>query len=183
MEPPVFEHHHRVRYAECTLGNHIYHARYLDLLDAARGEFFRALGHPLGQLQEEDIVLPVVEYRLRYLSPARYDEELTITVTVIDLRRVRVSFGHRVTGPDGRLILEAESTYACTSAQGHLRRLPTDLVGALQPWLKNLASPTRPATWPGTPRGPTGRGDTPSALAPSPIARPRPGTIRRSDRH
>jgi len=30
----MFVHTHRVTYAECTVGNHIYHARYLDLLEA-----------------------------------------------------------------------------------------------------------------------------------------------------
>ena len=34
---------HRVTYAECTVGNHIYHSRYLDLLEAARGEDFQGL--------------------------------------------------------------------------------------------------------------------------------------------
>jgi acyl-CoA thioesterase FadM len=39
-----FCHTHRVTYAECTVGNHVYHSRYLDLLEAARGEFIRSLG-------------------------------------------------------------------------------------------------------------------------------------------
>ena len=36
-----FRHPHRVSYAECTVGNHVYHSRYLDWLEAARGEFIR----------------------------------------------------------------------------------------------------------------------------------------------
>ena len=46
---------HRVTYAECTVGNHIYHSRYLDLLEAARGEFIRSLGSTVLELQENDI--------------------------------------------------------------------------------------------------------------------------------
>jgi len=42
-----FRHIYRVVYADCTLGNHIYYSRYLDILEAARGEFFRHLGVPL----------------------------------------------------------------------------------------------------------------------------------------
>ena len=38
-----FRHPHRVSYAECTVGNHVYHSRYLDWLEAARGEFIRSL--------------------------------------------------------------------------------------------------------------------------------------------
>ena len=42
-----FCHQHRVSYAECTVGNHVYHARYLDFLEAARGEWLRSLGAPV----------------------------------------------------------------------------------------------------------------------------------------
>jgi acyl-CoA thioesterase FadM len=38
----VFVHRHRVHYAECTLGNHIYYARYLDLLEDAPVPAIRA---------------------------------------------------------------------------------------------------------------------------------------------
>src|SRR5581483_1046504 len=76
----VFRHAHRVTYAECTLGNHVYYSRYLDLLEAARGEFFRQLGATFQQWQEQDAIFPVVECRLRYKSPARYDDVLSIEV-------------------------------------------------------------------------------------------------------
>lgn len=77
MSANVFSYIHRVTYAECTLGNDIYYARYLDMLEAARGEFFRQSGLPLLQLQEQDTAFPVVECRLRYKSPARYGDVLT----------------------------------------------------------------------------------------------------------
>ena len=44
MTLDMFRHTHRVTYAECTVGDHVYHSRYLDLLEAARGEFMRSLG-------------------------------------------------------------------------------------------------------------------------------------------
>ena len=52
----TFIHHHRVSYAECTVGNHIYHSRYLDLLEAARGEFLRALGRTVLELDRKSVV-------------------------------------------------------------------------------------------------------------------------------
>ncbi|HEX4645160.1 MAG TPA: acyl-CoA thioesterase, partial [Verrucomicrobiae bacterium] len=66
MAAKVFCHHYRVTYADCTLGNHIYYSRYLNLLEAARGEFFRQLGAPLLRLQEAETIFPVIECRLRY---------------------------------------------------------------------------------------------------------------------
>ena len=83
-----FRHPHRVSYAECTLGNHVYHSRYLDWLEAARGEFVRSLGSTVLQWQERDVIFPVIEARLRYKSPARYDDLLAIEVWPALIERV-----------------------------------------------------------------------------------------------
>jgi len=58
MSHQIFTHTHRVTYAECTIGNHVYYARYLDLLETARGEFFRALGMTFQQLHDNGTVFP-----------------------------------------------------------------------------------------------------------------------------
>lgn len=133
--PAPFRHRHRVTYAECTVGNHIYHSRYLDLLEAARGEFLRELGFPLLRLQEAGIIFPVIEAHLRYLRPARYDDELTIEVSLTRLDGIRLGVRHRIFGPGERLLLEAETLHVGTGLNEKPKRLPADLVEALRPWL------------------------------------------------
>ena len=130
-----FRYQHRVSYAECTVGNHIYHARYLDLLEAARGEFLRALGSTVLSLQDADFIFPVIEARLRYKFPARYDDLLTIEVWTTLVERVRLNFGHRILNQDGRLILEAETFHCCTSRDEKPKRLPAEMVEKLTPYL------------------------------------------------
>jgi len=130
-----FRHHHRVSYAECTVGDHIYHSRYLDLLEAARGEFMRALGTPVLELQNDGYIFPVIEARLRYKFPARYDDRLTIEVWMTLVERVRLNFGHRILNQDGKLILEAETFHCCTSREEKPKRLPAELVEKLKPYL------------------------------------------------
>jgi acyl-CoA thioester hydrolase len=127
---------HRVTYAECTVGDHIYHARYLDLLEAARGEFIRSLGATVLELQEQDFIFPVIEARLRYKFPARYDDLLTVEVRPTLVERVRLNFGHRITNQDGKLILEAETFHACTSRDDKPKRLPAVLTEKLKPYLE-----------------------------------------------
>ena len=111
----LFRYTYRVTYADCTIGDHIYHSRYLDLLEAARGEFMRSLGTPVLELQEADYIFPVIEAHVRYKFPARYDDRLTIEVWMTLVQRVRLNFGHRILNQDGKLILEAETFHACTS--------------------------------------------------------------------
>ena len=129
-----FRHHHRVSYAKCTVGDHIYHSRYLDLLEAARGEFMRALGTPVLELQNADYIFPVIEARLRYKFPARYDDRLTIEVWMTLVERVRLNFGHRILNQDGKLILEAETFHCCTSRDEKPKRLPAELVEKMKPY-------------------------------------------------
>ncbi len=135
MPSPIFSHPHRVTYAECTAGDHIYHARYLDLLEAARGEFFRSLGSPLRAWQEREVIFPVVECQLRFRRPARYDDSLLIEVWPCAIGGVRLNFGHRVLHSDGGVILEGETRHACTNVAGALKRLPPELVDLLTPYL------------------------------------------------
>src|SRR5580658_9975918 len=133
----MFIYKHRVTYAECTVGNHIYHSRYLDLLEAARGEFMRSLGATVLELQEADFIFPVVEARVRYKFPARYDDLLTIEVRPLLVERVRLNFGHRVLNQDGKLILEAETFHACTNREEKPKRLPGTMTEKLQPYVES----------------------------------------------
>ena len=127
-----FRHLHRVSYAECTVGDHIYHSRYLDLMEAARGEFLRSLGVTVRSFQDADFIFPVIEARLRYRFPARYDDWLTIEVRPILVERVRLNFGHRILNQDGKLILEAETFHACTSRDEKPKRMPEAFVAQLK---------------------------------------------------
>ena len=131
----IFRYEHRVTYAECTVGDHIYHSRYLDLLEAARGEFMRSLGATVLGLQEQDFIFPVIEARLQYKFPARYDDLLAIEVRPTLVERVRLNFGHRVTNQNRKLILEAETFHCCTSRDEKPKRLSVELVAKLQPFL------------------------------------------------
>ena len=130
-----FRHPHRVSYAECTLGNHVYHSRYLDWLEAARGEFIRSLGSTVLQWQERDVIFPVIEARLRYKSPARYDDWLTIEVWPMLIERVRLNFAHRIINQSGKLILEAETFHVCAGVNEKPKRLPAELADKLAPYL------------------------------------------------
>ena len=138
-----FQHPHRVLYSECTLGNHIYYGRFLDLFEEARGEFFRAIGTPFLSLQEEGLLLPVLEADVRYAAPVRYDEWVQIEVVPWIQGRLRLEFRYRVLGPGGDARVTGRTLHVATGLDERPRRLPPRLVDALAPW---RASPEGPAT-------------------------------------
>ena len=128
--PEIFRQRQRVIYAQCTIGNHVYHSRYLDILEAARGEFMRALGYPLARLQEEDCIFPVVSLRMKFLAPARYDEQLVIELWLKELTRVRLTVAGRILSEAGKVFVEAETDHVCTSIHEKPKRIPSELVDA-----------------------------------------------------
>ena len=140
MNPPaspdrVYCHLHRVVYAECTVGDHIYHSRYLDILEAARGEFLRAAGHPVRALQDAGFIFPVIEARLRYYRPARYDDCLRVEVRLTEVTALRLGVHHRVRLESGTLVLDAETRHVCTSPVEKPRRMAPALLETLRAWL------------------------------------------------
>jgi acyl-CoA thioester hydrolase len=140
MTAEVFRHSYRVTYSTCTVGNHIYYGRYLDVLEAARGEFFRHLGVTLLELQEQGVIFPVIECRLRYRGAARYDDLLSIEIWLTELGRIRQTFNHRILNQEGRELVEAVTVHACTDLEDKPRRVPEALATALQPYLHGVAN-------------------------------------------
>jgi acyl-CoA thioester hydrolase len=127
------------------LGDHIYHARYLTLLESARTEFFRSLGQPFLDWQKQNVVFPVVECHLRYHAPARYDDLLSIAVWPTRAEGVRLNFAYRICRQTGALILEATTFHACAGLDGRPRRLPAALRERLAPFVGEGAAMPAPS--------------------------------------
>ena len=141
MSANVFQASHRVTYAECTVGNHVYYSRYLDLLEYARGEFFRHLGKTALQWQADDVIFPVLSCRLEYKAAARYDDLLAVEVWPTTAQKVRLNFAYRIRNQENVLLLGAETFHVCAGLNEKPKRLPTELVESLSTWVRPAVFP------------------------------------------
>jgi acyl-CoA thioester hydrolase len=141
MSDWVFQHQHRVVYAECTVGNHVYYARYLDMLEEARGELFRRAGCPLLALQEGGTAFPVIAVEIAFKGPARYDDLLTIQVWITELRGIRVNFGFRILHDKGTTLAVGETRHICAGLDEKPKRLPDGLGQRLAPFSRPPQEP------------------------------------------
>ncbi len=117
------------------MGNHVYYSRYLEMLEEARGEFFRHLGCPLPGLQEAGTAFPVIGLQIAYKGAARYDDLLTLELRVNEMGGIRLSVGFRILNAGGALLAEGETRHVCASMDEKPRRLPKELLEKLQPFL------------------------------------------------
>jgi acyl-CoA thioester hydrolase len=131
-----FQHQHRVLYGECTVGNHVYYSRYLEMLEGARGEFFRHLGFPLSGLQEAGTVFPVIGLQMSFKGAARYDDWLTLELCVNEMGGIRLTIGFRILNAGGALLADGETRHVCAGIDEKPRRLPRELLEKLQPFLR-----------------------------------------------
>ncbi len=116
----------RVGYIDTDRAAVVHHSVYLRWLEHGRIEFFRDRGLEYKALELDDSLgLPVVECRMKYKRPARFDDQIVIETRIGRLSRATVRFDSEVKRDDGELLLQAEITLACVRLpEGRLRSLP-----------------------------------------------------------
>ena len=86
-------HRYRVRvyYEDTDAGGVVYHAKYLGMAERARTEAFRDIGVPHAELaSQHNLCFTVRRASLDYAAPARLDDLLSITTTIIALQGASV---------------------------------------------------------------------------------------------
>lgn len=134
--PRSFETRLRVAYADTDQMAVVYHANYLVWFERGRTEAMRELGVPYAALEAQGLFLPVVEARVRYLDPARYDDLLVVATTVVALGRARIVFDYRVRREGdaaGHDLVVGSTEHAFVSREGRVLRVPEDLRAVIEP--------------------------------------------------
>jgi acyl-CoA thioester hydrolase len=116
----------RVRYAETDQMGVVYHANYLVWMEMGRVELCRSLGVRYRDLEEQDgVLLTVAEVSCRYLSPARYDDEVAVVTTVKRSTSRLLEFEYVIsTVESGRKVATGATTHVFCSRELKPCRLP-----------------------------------------------------------
>src|SRR5437764_1129237 len=91
-----FSHTLRVRYAECDPQGVVFNAHYLAYFDASITELWRAAFGGYRVMMDRGVDLVVAEAELRFRTPARLDDELTLDVSVTRIGHTAITSGHRI---------------------------------------------------------------------------------------
>ncbi|HUD24983.1 MAG TPA: tol-pal system-associated acyl-CoA thioesterase [Burkholderiaceae bacterium] len=124
----------RVYYEDTDAGGVVYYANYLKFFERCRTEWLRALGIDQTTLAlEQGLQFVVVRIEVKYLAPARLDDELMIEARLAQLGRCSLAFD-QVALRAGEPLARAQVTVACLQAQRrHPARLPERLRGLFGP--------------------------------------------------
>lgn len=120
----------RVYFEDTDLSGVVYHANYLRWFERARSDMLRLLGIDQRGAQEAgEGAFAVTDLALKYLRPARLDDDVLIESAVAEVSRVTCTLIQKATR-GGELLADARVRVAFVSAQGRARRLPASFHSA-----------------------------------------------------
>jgi len=114
----------RVRYQETDAQGVVHHANYLTWLEMGRVELMRAGGRDYRQFEEEGLMIVISQIHIQYHRPARFDDLLRLTTTVVRAKGARLIHRYAICRGDEKLA-EAETECACLNRSGGLSRIPS----------------------------------------------------------
>ena len=94
----------KVRYAETDQMGVVHHANYAQYLEIGRLEWLTALGISYKEMEENEVMLPVVSLNVNYKKPACYDDVLTITTTLVKQPTASIEFDYEIYNENGELL-------------------------------------------------------------------------------
>ena len=123
----------RVRYGETDQMGVVYYGNYAIYYEVARVECMRAMGLSYRELEEKGFMLPVLENNSKYLGPAKYDEELTLKVSIKERPKARITFHCDIYNEQNKLINEGKTTLVFVSKKtGKPCRIPDEMERLLE---------------------------------------------------
>ena len=106
------ETHVRVRYGETDQMGYVYYGNYAMYYEVGRVESLRQLGLTYKELEEIGVMMPVLENKSKFLSPALYDDLLRIVTTIRVKPTVRIKFEYEIFNGQDKLIHQGETLLA-----------------------------------------------------------------------
>ena len=126
----------RVYIEDTDAGGIVYYVNYLKYLERCRTEFMRALGTDRAAISDAGWMFVVSSLVLTYRQPARLDDQLQTTASLVTVRGASIQFAQAVKR-EGSLLVEGEVTIASVDRDtGKPRRLSPELKLGLEAAMK-----------------------------------------------
>lgn len=114
-----------VRYAETDAMGIVHHSVYIVYFEEARSHFSRSLGANYADFERSGYWLTVAEVHARYLTPARYGQQIIARCWIEDLKSRAIVFGYEIVdATTGTVHVTGQSHHVCITHEGKVARIP-----------------------------------------------------------
>jgi len=105
----------RVRYSETDQMGYCYYGNYAQYFEVGRVETLRKIGISYKKLEDKGIMLPVIDFHVKYKIPAKYDDKLTIQTKIIEIKGAKIKFEYVITNESNETIAVSSTILAFIS--------------------------------------------------------------------
>jgi acyl-CoA thioester hydrolase len=123
----------RARFSETDLMGIVHHASYVSYMEVGRIEWLRRRGVAYADWAAHGVHLPVVELSVQYRAPVRFDDEIDVQVSLVEIGAASVRFAYKLLrATDGTLCTAGSTRLACIDSQLALRRITPEIADFLR---------------------------------------------------
>ena len=130
----------KVRYVETDQMGIVHHSNYYAWFEVGRTEYITEIGMTYKEMEEKNIMLPVIESSCRYIEGAKNEDILIIQTFIKELNGAKVIFNYNVVrSTDGKILAKGSTMHAFVNEKFriiNIKKVNTDLWNRFQKLLK-----------------------------------------------
>lgn len=102
----------RVRYGETDQMGVVYHGNYAQFLEMGRIDWLRSLDISYKNMEENNVILPVISLQCNFKKSAEFDDEITVKTTLKKIPSVKIEFEYEITNQKNELLTTGNTILA-----------------------------------------------------------------------
>ena len=116
----------RARYSETDKMGVIYYANYLVWMEMGRTDYCKRVGVDYRDMELDGANMAVAEATCRYITPARYDDQILVQTQVERLNRRLITFTYIISNEHtGTVLAEGRTVHIAMGNDGKSRSIPS----------------------------------------------------------
>jgi acyl-CoA thioester hydrolase len=116
---------YRIPFGDTDQMGVVYYANYFRYFEMLRNELIRSSGKSYKQIEEENLMFPVLEAYCNYIYPAKYDDIIQVYGKLEEIEANRFKIIYKIYEKSSKKILvEGFTWHICISKDGKPRKLP-----------------------------------------------------------
>ncbi len=117
---------HKVQYYETDKMSITHHSNYVRWMEEARVDYLSQIGWDFDKLEATGVASPVVSLEVHYKGATTFPEDISIVVSILALKGVRLTLGYEMRNVAGKVVCEAKSEHCFVNREGRPIRLEKD---------------------------------------------------------
>ena len=102
----------RIRYGETDQMGVVYHGNYAQFFEMGRIDWLRNLGISYKNMEQNNVMLPVISLQCNFKKSAEFDDEITVKTTLKKIPTVKIEFEYEITNQNNDILTTGNTVLA-----------------------------------------------------------------------